>query len=141
MFFQPFFLHSAQRFLSATRFKSASAIALSSWGSASSPLFSACKSAKVCLKFSGHGLPHRNSNSNYMKQGRRRRHTVDVNRAAVLGCNHRVIILIFMLLYFLLLCFKSASIIGKVFDYKFFLLMNVDTFISFQIRIFMVKRD
>ena len=75
MFFEPFFLHSAQRFLSATRFKSASGIALSSWGSASSPLFSACKSAKVCLKFSGHGLPHRNSNSNYMKQGRRRRHT------------------------------------------------------------------
>ena len=36
---------------------------------------------------------------------------------------------------------KSASIIDKVFDYKFFLLMDVDTFISFQVRIFMVKRD
>ena len=44
-----------------------------------------------------------------------------------------------MLFYFLLLYFKSASIIGKVFDYKFFLVMDVDTFISFQVRIFMVK--
>ena len=51
MFFQPFFLHSAQRFLSAIRFKSVSVIALSSWGSTSIPLFSACKSTKVCMKF------------------------------------------------------------------------------------------
>lgn len=41
MFFKPFFRHSVQRFLSATSFRSASAIAFWSWGSTNRPLLRA----------------------------------------------------------------------------------------------------
>ena len=36
---------------------------------------------------------------------------------------------------------ESVSIIGKVSDYEFFLLVDADIFIFFQVCIFMVKRD
>ena len=47
----------------------------------------------------------------------------------------------FMLLCFILIFFKSVSIIDKVFDYEFFLFIDFHIFISFQVRISIVKRD
>ena len=51
--------------------------------------------------------------------------------------------LIFMLLCFIILYFKSVSTIDKVSHYEitFFVLIDVNLFISFQVRISMVKRD